>query len=103
MADVNISQLTSLTAAQISDKDDIRFVVDDLQAAAATKQISLTELELAFELDVAVAFQQTAVPTTGADPGVYFVQTGANRGVYAWTGVEAVLLAPFSQDGDWPV
>ena len=104
MADVTISTLPSLTAAQISDKADIRFVADDLQAAAATKQISLTELETALTTASAgMTFAQTTVPTTGADIGLHSVQTGTDRGLYMWTGQEAIQLQPYSEDGDWPV
>jgi hypothetical protein len=76
-----------------------------LQATPTTKQISFTELEDAISTTVgsAINFNQTSVPSGADDPGIYFVQTGTYRGVYAWTGQEAVLLAPFLQDGDWPV
>lgn len=104
MADVTISSLTALTAAGISDSDDIRFLVDDLQSTPATKQISLTQLELAITgIGTGITFAQTAVPTTGATVGLHSVQTGDNRGLYMWTGAEAVLLAAYSEDGDWPV
>ena len=103
MADINIADLPTLTAAQISDQEDIRFPVDDLQAVATTKQIALDELITAVgALTATITFNQTTVPSSGAE-GLYSVQTGSYRGLYMWTGVEAVQLKPYSQDGSWPV
>lgn len=104
MADVTISSLTALTAAGISDNDDIRFLVDDLQSTPATKQISLTQLTLAITgLTTSVNYSESTVPTTGSAVGIHSVQTGDDRGLYFFTGAEAILLAPYSEDGDWPV
>lgn len=102
MADVKISELTPLTAAGISDNTDIRFVVDDLQSTPATKQLALDQLELAISLAAAISYVQIDVPDSGT-PGLYSVQTGGDRGLYMWTGVEAVLLSAYSEDGTWPL
>ena len=104
MADITISDLPVLTAAQISDDDDIRFAADDLQATDTTKQISLTELITAVgTVAASITYAQTAVPTTGADIGLHSVQTGTYRGLYFWTGNTAEQVTPYSEDGDWPV
>jgi len=97
---VKFSDLTVFTAAEVSDMTDLRFPLDDLQGTPETKQMSMAQLLVAL---MTPWFKQTAIPS-GADPeGLYFVMTGTYRGVYAWTGTEAVLITPFSIDGNWPV
>lgn len=79
MADVKISELTPLTAGGISDSDDIRFVVDDLQSTPATKQLSLTAVQtyLNFGTVVATAANGDSTPSVS---GVDVLKTANTSG-----------------------
>ena len=50
-----------------------------------------------------VFFVQNTPPADGAAAGLYIVTQGASRGFYISNGVEVVYVAPFSQDGVWPI
>lgn len=107
MADVKISDLPSLTSAGISDQTDIRFVVDDLQSTATTKQLPLDQLSDALGIGdgmgSGLVCNEDTPPAITDAVGLYSVQTGTDRGLYMNTGTEVVIISPYSTDGTWPV
>lgn len=103
-----IGEFDLIDEGTILDKTKTEFIVDDTNGIQPqTYRMSLDQIETVIGGGVggsSITYSQSALPGAGAAPGLYSVQTGAARGLYASSGVGAlVLLTEYQEDGDWPV